>query len=557
MSWADDMFEGATDAAVWLRGVLLGEWEDNKSLSQCVTDALAGFTPGVGNILAFRDLMAIIFRLAKYPEKREKVEEWILLIAMLLPLALTIGGAAIAGVGALVGAELGAFFRALIMLLIKQGGVGLKAVVEFFQHHGYGDVVGALRGVKFSKYAHIVNTALTKQISKLTTVIRDLQAKLRELTKLPDWLPGHEAAQHAVVKLDRWLTLLSALQRKSTEMLPKALRELDGRLGQLLAGDVKAAVRSTHTVTAGVKADKVARVKAVDNEAQPGMRAAKISGDPQPGNVRRMKERRLLSVPVKKHGQEFRFTNGEGLPVGAKPYEEGVTKVDHPKLEEDDWKKHADSVKGGYPDLNALDRRGKPMSKYDTFADLKKADFGPGQKLRRVVAHDAMPHSDHQAFWVRDLPADGRELRADAAIKEEWNKDGSYVEMTVPPKSDTAVWKDLGYDPSIPDFNPTIKGWEGTASSQVYEFKDPATGAVIQDAYYLPGGGKQLYMDPKQMEVLKQHGYLSDRQPTNFKDYDPNVINTDGSKGNIIPDGSLILENVPLDQAFIRANQKS
>ncbi len=108
----------------------------------------------------------------------------------------------------------------------------------------------------------------------------------------------------------------------------------------------------THVITVNAKhgkADKVARAKAVDNGAQPGMRATKISGDPQPGNVRRMKERRLLSVPVKKHGQEFRFTNGEGLPVGAKPYEEGVTKVDHPKLSDRDWEKHADAVKEGYP----------------------------------------------------------------------------------------------------------------------------------------------------------------------------------------------------------------
>ena len=555
MSWADDMFEGATDAAVWLRGVLLGEWEDNKSLSQCVTDALAGFTPGVGNILAFRDLMAIIFRLAKYPEKREKVEEWILLIAMLLPLALTIGGAAIAGVGALVGAELGAFFRALIMLLIKQGGVGLKAVVEFFQHHGYGDVVGALRGVKFSKYAHIVNTALTKQITKLTTLIRDLQAKLRELTKLPDWLPGHEAAQDAVIKLDRWLTLLSALQRKSTEMLPKALRELDGRLGHLLAGDVKAAVRSTHTVTAGVKADKVARAKAVDNGAQPGMRATKISGDPQPGNVRRMKERRLLSVPVKKHGQEFRFTNGEGLPVGAKPYEEGVTKVDHPKLSDRDWEKHADAVKEGYPDLSVNPHTGKADSQYDTFADLTKADFKPGDKIVRVVEHDGKDYTDNGAFWTRQLPVDGRELRAESAVKEKWNKDGSYVAMTVPPKSDAAAWKELGYDPSAPDFNPTIKGWEGTASSQVYEFKDPATGKTLKDTFYLPGGGQQLYMDPKQMEILKKRGYITTREPTNFKDYDPDIVNTDGSKGNIVPVDAPILENVPLDQALLRASK--
>jgi hypothetical protein len=159
------------------------------------------------------------------------------------------------------------------------------------------------------------------------------------------------------------------------------------------------------------------------------------------------------------------------------------------------------------------------------------------------------------AYWTRQLPADGRELRADTAVKEDWNKDGSYVEMAVPPKSDTKVWEELGCDTKAPGFDPKLKGWEGTASSQVYEFKDSVTGATVRDGYYLPGGGKQLYMDPKQMEVLKKHGYISERKSTNFKDYDPDIVNTDGSKGNIVPDDGPILENVPLDQAIIRADK--
>jgi hypothetical protein len=69
------MLDGATEQAERLRGMILGEWEDSRSLGQIVADALVGFVPGLGNVLAFRDLIAIIFRLAKYPEKREQVEE--------------------------------------------------------------------------------------------------------------------------------------------------------------------------------------------------------------------------------------------------------------------------------------------------------------------------------------------------------------------------------------------------------------------------------------------------------------------------------------------------
>lgn len=60
-------------------------------------------------------------------------------------------------------------------------------------------------------------------------------------------------------------------------------------------------------------------------------------------------------------------------------------------------------------------------------------------------------------------------------------------------------------------------------------------------------------MDGKQMATLKEHGFVTERKPTNFKDYDPNAVNTDGSKGNIVPSGDIVFENIPLDQAVLRA----
>ena len=156
----DRVWDGAGETWHWLRGVVLGEWDDHRTVSQIVTDALAGFVPGLGSIITLRDLLAVIVRLAKHPEKREQIEEWILLVAMLLPLILTALGALAVGIGALVGAELGGFLRALTLTLVKEGGVALKALVEFFQHHGYGDVVKALRQVKFAKYKDALITGL-------------------------------------------------------------------------------------------------------------------------------------------------------------------------------------------------------------------------------------------------------------------------------------------------------------------------------------------------------------------------------------------------------------
>jgi hypothetical protein len=540
------VWDGAGETWSWLRGVILGEWEDNRSISQIVTDALAGFVPGLGSVITLRDLIAVVVRLARHPEKRDHIDEWILLVAMLLPLIITVAGVAAAGIGALVGAEIGGFMRAAALFVVKKGGVAFKAMVEFFQAHGYGHVVQALKQVKFAQYRSALVKGLGEQLDKLIDLIRSFEGKLRGLhaESLPRWLPGRQSVLNGIANCQRLVVQLNELRRIALQMIPRALIEMDQRLGALLAGDVKAATQVTHSVATGRQAPAVARSS--PDAHTPGV--GRNSGPPEPGNTRRVRERRLAQFYVRKNGQEFRFVNGKGVPVGATPFHEGRTVVQHPKLEEEAWKEKSGAVREGYPDLTAPDYRGNATTKYDTFSSLQKADLAPGDKLVRIVPHDGAPYTDTGGFWTRSLPADGREFREATAVKEDWNKDGSYVEMTVPPKG-APVWKELGQDPS----NPSLKGWEGATSAQRYEYIDPATGRKVPDDFYLKGGEPQVYMDPEKMAILKKHGYVTERKPTNFKDYDPNVVNTDGTKGNIVPSGDIVFENIPLDQAAIRA----
>lgn len=546
----DRLWDGAGDTWQWLRGVVLGEWEDDRTTSQIVTDAIAGFVPGLGSVITLRDLIAVIVRLAKHPEKRAHAEEWILLVAMLLPLIITVAGVAVAGVGALVGAELGGFLRATALFVVKKGGVAFKAMVEFSQAHGYGDVVKALRQMKFAQYRAALVKGLSEQIDKLVKLVQGFEAKLRALhpESLPTWLPGRQSVVDGIAHCQVFVKQLEALRKTAVEMIPKALIEMDQRLGALLAGDVKAATQMTHSVATGREATAVAR--ASEDASTPGF--GRNTGPLEPGNTRRVHERRLAQFYLRKEKQEFRFVNDKDVPIRATPFHEGKTIVEHPQLREQAWRKQSDAVKEGYPDLTAHDYRGNPTTKYDTFSNLQKADLSPGDKLVRVVAHDGAPYADTGGFWTRTLPADGREFRESTAVKEDWNKDGSYVEMTVPPKGDP-VWKELGQDPN----NPSLKGWEGTTSAQRYEYVDPATGKKAADDFYLKGGEPQVYMDPEKMAILKKHGYVSERKPTNFKDYDSNVINTDGTKGNIVTSGDIVFENIPLDQAVIRATKQA
>ncbi len=395
-----------------------------------VTDALAGFVPGLGSVITLRDLIAVIVRLAKQPEKRAEVEEWILLVAMLLPLIITVAGVAVAGVGALVGAELGGFLRATALFVVKKGGVAFKAMVEFFQAHGYGDVVKALRQLKFAQYKSALVKGLGEQLDKLIRLVQGFEAKLKalHLQSLPEWLPGRQSVINGIAHCQTFVQQLEVLRKAAIEMIPKALIEMDNRLAALLAGDIKAATQVTHGVATGQAAPEVARLK-----HERGQSSMHNPEPPEPGNTRRMAERRTVALVGKR---EYGVVDKTGRPVGAKPYARGVTKVENPGLTERNWDKSKDKVQQGWPDMGKEYAPGKVSEDYASFSgDLRAGSVGAGSKstFARVVSHDAAG-AEKGPYYNRALPVDGEDLRAGSAVKESFNKNGEYVELRVPPK---------------------------------------------------------------------------------------------------------------------------
>ena len=591
-TFLDRVWQGTSESWDWMRGVVLGEWEDKQSISQIVTSALAGFTPGLGSVMTLRDLLAVIVRLIRKPEKREEVTEWILLIAMLLPLIITVIGAAAAGVGALVGAELGAFLRAVALMLVKEGGVALKAIVEFFQAHGYGNVVKALQEVKFAKYQQQLVKALGDQLDKLIGLVRKVEQKLRALgpESLPHWLPGREAAMQGIANCQRFVQQAEALRKAAVDMIPKALVEMDRRLGALLAGNLKAATQVSHSVRTGKEAPEVEKLVAQNQAAQPPLAApaakpaapAPLAGGqkpavlapkpaaarhagggdpggqmlknpkpPEPGNTRRLPERRTIALAGKR---EYAVLDRGGRPVGAKPHKPGETVMEFPAADIAGWRKHSVSVDEGWPNMHAEWKPGRWSEDFNTFSgELQASSLAAGSptKLKRVVSHDAGTHADGGAFWNRDLPIDGEDLRATSAVKDSWNHDGKYVELTVPPAGHP-VWKELNALQSksagkpVP-YSEELKFWEGPASSQVY--KKETDKGWVDDDWYLPGGKPQQFFDREQMGLLKERGFVSERKSTNFKDYDPEAPNATGGKGNIVPSDGPHLQVVPVDEA--------
>jgi hypothetical protein len=251
----DDAWDQVVGGMDWLKAVFFGEFSDHRPLSAVIADMLVSFLPGVVIVTSARDAVAVVLRLANHPQKREELMEWVLLSACLiviaLPLAMAAGGLAAAGVGAIVGgiagSELGAALRAVMLLLIKEASK-LVELVRFLQKFIKGDILKFLRAIKFAQYEKLLIQALSKISGKLLAIVKSLRSHLESLRYF-------DSVKASIAKLAEWEKKFYAVQHAALKYIPKALAELDARLAKVLA---QTAPKESHTVAAGVQADKTA-----------------------------------------------------------------------------------------------------------------------------------------------------------------------------------------------------------------------------------------------------------------------------------------------------------
>lgn len=237
----------------WLNSVLLGEFADNRPLSAVVADMLVSFVPGVVIVTSVRDAIAVILRLAKHPEKRDDLMEWVLLCACLiviaLPFAAAAAGALGAGAGALVGgvagSELGAALRGVMLMLIKEASK-LVELVLFLQKFMQGDLLKFLRAVKFVRYEKALIQTFSRVLGKLVEIVKALRIHLESLHYF-------DRVKAVIANLTEWERRFYSVQQDALRQIPLALVELDARLAKLLA---ETSPKEAHTVLAGVQPSK-------------------------------------------------------------------------------------------------------------------------------------------------------------------------------------------------------------------------------------------------------------------------------------------------------------
>ena len=278
----DEIWHRVVGGMDWLKQVIFGEFDDHRDMSAVIADMLLSFVPGVIIVTSARDFTAIILRLVKRPERRDQLEEWMLLIACAVPLVLPIlaaaAGAAVAGVGAVVGgiagSEAGAALRAVCLLLIKNGAYALVEIVGFLRRFVKGDIMKVLRDIRFVKYGEAIAKYIGEFIQGIIRVIHRLRVEMNKIYAF-EWVTN------LLAKMARLEREFYGVQTSAIKAIPRALAELDVRLQHALAEVLPHTPRPAHP---GVPAHGLAAPPKAAPVRVPAMHANPL-GTPHPAQA--------------------------------------------------------------------------------------------------------------------------------------------------------------------------------------------------------------------------------------------------------------------------------
>ena len=308
---------------------------------------------------------------------------------------------------------IGGAIKGVGKLLLKGGKEAAEAlakiqeVVAILNRPGVGNARKWVQELNLESYGGELLGRWRELTRRLDMVFDSIQSKLKGV--IAPWMLDY------VGKLK---TKVQELAHKGEAMIPDALKELNERL--------KAAQRQVYN---GDWHDIPKNLKSSTREI----------------------EARLVDVPG---GKKWAVENMHFPQNGRESF-----------IKRDDWP----DLSGG--DYVKIDKKSKAVT-YNIIpcfsGPMRAVKIPPGQKIYRIITATGVPDGE---WWVYALPESGKEWREGLAVLDSWNKNGYYVELTVP---ESGLW-----------------AWEGKAASQVENDPD----ALATMGQYLPGGFNQLYID--------------------------------------------------------------
>ncbi|SAK78378.1 hypothetical protein AWB80_04760 [Caballeronia pedi] len=436
MSWAG--FKAlAVDTGQWIWGTAQGTFNTKATVSQIIVDAVIGMIPLLGDATAVRDLIASSMGLIDDQKKRDDKWEWVLFIVLLLALIPVLGGV-VKGVGR------------LIISGVRSGEATAKLatdIVEVLNHLGHGNAEQWLLKLRFADYQPQIIDAL----NRYTATMVDGVTAIRKRMHLPESLAN---------RLDRLGKSMRWLKDEAGKRIPDALKELDQKLRE-----IQACIRSGGETTS----------RAVRYEVSAGEKAHTYTDE------RRVVEEGALPMRSRRGGWKQNPADAQ-RPKSLEPYYE---------------------PKEGYPDLaKTPDDKGQ-LTKIAAYSGrITNRPLAKGEKIARLFGPEDLTLGVHVGpssaggawWWIGEPPANAKQWREQAAVLDEFNRDGYIVTGHV-----------------ISDQGP--KAAVGTVSEQVSE-KIPGQ--------YLPGGGTQafFFLNKESSDMLSELGknVIDTRSPVPWVD---------------------------------------
>lgn len=411
----------SADVSNWAWGTVQGAFNERASFSQILVDAVIGMIPLVGDVTAVRDIIAVTVGLIDDPEKRESAWEWALLVVLIVALIPVIGGV-IKGVGRILIKVFKAASKLKGAARAAALAEGARETIAFLNRIGFRNAEKWLLRLRFADHQAQILERFGALLNTLSTSLGKIRSKTGAI--IPESL---------LQRIDAMREGIAQLRQIGNRMIPKAIKELDANLRELQAyvrsGGETTSRQALHQVAAGEKA------------------------------VTRADEARLIE--------------GGAAPARSARggWRKNEARKNKPKAVQKIYKHES-----GYPNLTAWSAKSDSYSQIEAFSGrIINRPLKPGEKIYRLfgpqgVTHQVNVGKSHPggAWWgLGSPPRTAKEWRNNAAVLDEWNRDGFMVVGTAPSKCN-------------------MKACVGTISEQ--------SGTKL-GGQYLPGGGTQAVVE--------------------------------------------------------------
>lgn len=372
-------YNNAKESAEWVGGVLQGDFKEDQTVAQIITNAVISSIPFVGWVADARDAVANIIKLSD-ENNRKDFFIWLALVATLIGIIPGVGDA----------------IKAVIKIVISKGVDSLKPILRLFERLGLGDRIKLLKNInwgeiaqktlaKFNEIMDKIIGELERLLNKLPSGFKDTRVKIKELLK--NLKAVKDEGQAKVEEAVYWI------RDKLNELIRKYEANPEFSTAKPNALNLRRLKRSR--LTGATDADEVAQIEAY--------------------NLQYAKKKKMNSQKQYSYPKEF---NSE------KAFREHLKKDGLDDLANDDW-----FFKGDYKNFDSINAQ-----------RILPGKGNDGYLYRVFDQHPTQGAKPQGGYWSLTPPKGTEDQwRAGSAVKRQWNEDGQYVKMKIPDEGLPAI----------------------------------------------------------------------------------------------------------------------